>query len=211
MTGSPFFKGGVRSNGDLTEELPFVKNVELVDDMVKVEIVDATVNPTFKTNEWDETTGLNKPWKDAIPKRGDAVPEFRVGTDRPYNGLFAVANASIKVGDKEYKTDYNKAGFISGFNGEYEGYRELEASTFRTAAVSVDKTSVKVKKNKTAAITVTTMFDSDEVTVSSSSAKVAKVTYKDGKLTIKGLKKGKATVTVEANGQKKTIKVTVKK
>jgi hypothetical protein len=54
------------------------------------------------------------------------------------------------------------------------------------------------------------MFSGDKVSVSSSSSKVAKATYKSGKVTIKGVKKGKATVSVKANGKTQKIKVTVK-
>ncbi len=197
-------------NSDRTNELPYVKDVKIIDDMVKVEIVDAPVNPTFRSSEWDDATGSNKAWTDPIPATGDAVVEIRVTKDRAFNGLFAVANASIKIGDKEYKTDYSQSGAIAGFFGEYEGYSELTASSFSTSAVSVDKSSVKVKKGKTATVKVTTMFSGDKVNVSSSSAKVAKVNFKGGKLTIKGVKKGKATVTVKANGKTKKIKVTVK-
>ena len=206
----PFFMGLIKGKDEETNELDYVKDVKVVDDMVKVEIVDAPVNPTFKSSEWDDVTGTTKAWKDPIPATGDAIAEIRVTKDRAYNGSFAVANALIKIGDKVYKTDYSQSGAIAGFFGEYEGYNELEASSFSTAALSVDKASVKVKNGKTATVKVTTMFSGDKVSVSSSSAKVAKAAFKGGKLTIKGIKKGKATVTVKANGKTKKIKVTVK-
>ncbi|MBQ4231751.1 MAG: hypothetical protein II699_00600 [Lachnospiraceae bacterium] len=205
------FWNGIGPNDTEIPNPPCIKDAKVIGDMVKVEIVDATVNPTFKTQEWDETTGLNKEWTDPIPATGDVVPQIRFTTDRPYNGKFVVTNASVKIGDKEYKTDYTKSGPIAGFTGEIDGdYTEFEATTFNTSALTVAKTSVKVKKKKSATVKVTTMFSGDKVSVSSSSSKVAKATYKSGKVTIKGVKKGKATVSVKANGKTQKIKVTVK-
>lgn len=54
------------------------------------------------------------------------------------------------------------------------------------------------------------MFEGAEVTVESSKPKVAQASIKDGKLVIKGKKKGKAAVTISLNGVSKTISVKVK-
>ncbi|MCR4947285.1 MAG: Ig-like domain-containing protein [Lachnospiraceae bacterium] len=206
-----FWKGLNIKNDEETDDIPCVKNAKVVGDMVKVEIVDATLNPTFKTQDWDEATGSNRIWTDPIPATGDAVPLFRVSMDRAFEGKIAVANASIKIGDKNYKTDYSKKGAIAGFYGEIEQeFTELNAEIFNTSIVSVGKKSVKIKPSKSATVKVATMFSDDKVNVSSSSAKVAKVTYKNGKLTIKGIKKGKATISVKVNGVTQKIKVTVK-
>ncbi len=205
----PFFEGLVKGS-DAKAELPYVKEVVAVDDMIKVEIVDAPVNSTMKKDDFDPNTGSFKPWTEAIPTKGDAVAQIKVGTDRPCKLKFAVTNASVKIGDKEYKTDYSKSDDIAGFNDDTGEYSSLKASTFNTTAVTVAKASVSVKKKKSVSVKVTTMFSGDKVTVSSSSAKVAKASYKGGKVTIKGVKKGKATVSVKANGKTKTIKVTVK-
>ena len=206
----PFYKGLKIGTDEEINDVPFVNDVKLIDDMVKVEIVDATVDPTLKTWDWDEQTGSRKVWTDPIPATGDVSPFIQVSFDRAIKTQFAVTNASVKIGDKVYKTDYKKSGSIAGFDGEIEGYSEKEASTFNTKAVSVAKTSVKVKKKKTASVGVTTMFSGDKVSVSSSSAKVAKAAYKGGKVTITGVKKGKATVSVKANGKTVKIDVTVK-
>ena len=206
----PFFKGLPKGGDTDTEDVPYVKDVKKIGDMIKVEIVDATVNSTLKAPDWDETISALRVWTDPIPTAGDVSAYIRVGSDRAINAKFAVNNASVTVGDKVYKTDYNKSGIIAGFDGEKEGYIEQEAATFNTDAVSVAKTSVKVKKKKTTSVKVTTMFSGDKVSVSSSSSKVAKATYKGGKVTIKGIKKGKATISVKANGKTKKIKVTVK-
>ena len=66
-----------------------------------------------------------------------------------------------------------------------------------TTAVKISKSAIKGDKIKSA---------------KSSNSKVAKVSVKNGKLTIKGMKAGKATVTVtSAKGAKATVKVTVQK
>ncbi|MBO4396466.1 MAG: Ig-like domain-containing protein [Eubacterium sp.] len=193
-------------------ELPFVKSVTAVDDMVKVEIVDAPVSSTLYTDEWDEATDFQKPWTDAIPeKNGHINASVRLGGETPFAGKFAVSNVSVKVGDKTLTVDYNSKENIGDAWGDVEqNIGELKATGFNTTALTVAKTSVSVKAKKSASIKVTTMFDGDKVTVSSSSKKIATATYKKGKVTIKGVKKGKATVTVKANGATKKIKVTVK-
>ena len=66
-----------------------------------------------------------------------------------------------------------------------------------TTAVKISKSAIKGDKIRSA---------------KSSNSKVAKVSVKNGKLTIKGMKAGKATVTVtSAKGAKATVKVTVQK
>ncbi len=205
----PFFKG-LGKNDVETDDLPYLKSVTQVGDLIRVEIADAPVNSTLKSAEYGESG--REVWRDPIPSAGsgDACPCFKVGSDRYENGSFAVANASVKIGDKEYKTDYSKKEDIAGCDPEGGEFSSLKASSFNTYALSVTKTSVKIKNKKSATVKVTTMFSGDKVTVSSSSTKVAKATYKSGKVTIKALKKGKATVSVKANGTTKKIKVTVK-
>lgn len=206
----PFYVGFNKADDTEIGDLSYVTDIKKINDMIKLEIVDAPVTPTMLSPEWDDATGKQKVWTDPIPTKGDACPQIKIGTDRPLKTKFAVTNASIKIGDKEYKTDYSTSDGIAGFYGEIEDYSEMKASTFNTIAVTVAKTSVSVKKKKSATVKVTTMFSGDKVTCKSSAAKVAKATYKSGKLTIKGVKKGKATITVKANGATKTIKVTVK-
>lgn len=193
-------------------ELPFVKAVTVVGDMVKVEIVDAPVASSLYTDEWDEATDWQKPWTDAIPEtNGHINAAVRLAGDTPFAGKFAVSNVSVKAGDKVLTADYNAKEDIGDAWGDVEGnIGELKAVGFNTTALTVAKASASVKAKKSASIKVTTMFDGDKVTVSSSSKKVATATYKKGKITIKGVAKGKATVTVKANGATKKIKVTVK-
>ena len=72
---------------------------------------------------------------------------------------------------------------------------------------------LQVKQSTTAVRIKTTAIKGDKIkSAKSSNSKVAKVSVKNGKLTIKGRKAGKATVTVtSAKGAKATVKVTVQK
>lgn len=205
-----FYKGLVRGTDEEIKELSYVKDIQEIDDMIKVKIVDAPVLPIFRGPEWDPEIEDYEKWKGDIPTTGDACPLIRIGTDRSIDTKYVVTNASVKIGGNEYKTDYSGSESIAGYYSNDE-YIELPASTFNTKSLSVANTSVKIKKKKNTTVKVTTMFDGDKVKVSSSKAKVAKATYKSGKVTIKGLKKGKAIITVKANGKTKKIKVTVTK
>ena len=203
----PYYEGLEKGTDKKIPEFEWVNNIQTIDDMVKLEIVDAPLKPELIHAEYGED---GRPaWTEEIPSNGDVSPQFKVGTDYYVNTKFVLTNAAVKFGDKEYRTDYSGPDLIGGYHdGEYH---EVAASTINTTALSVAKTSVKIKKKKKTTVKVTTMFSGDKVTVSSSAAKVAKATYKSGKVTIKGLKKGKATISVKANGKTKKIKVTVKK
>jgi hypothetical protein len=82
------------------------------------------------------------------------------------------------------------------------------------AKITLNKSSVTVKKKKsTTAVKIKTKTVSADQIASAKSSKtsVATVSVKDGKLTIKGKKKGNATVTVTSEyGATATVKVTVK-
>ena len=193
-------------------ELPFVKSVTAVGDMVKLEIVDAPLLSTLYSNDYDDATDFFKPWAATIPEKNVHVnARVRLAGPNAFKGKFAVSNVSVKIGDKVLSVDYNDKENLGDAWGDVEqNIGELKAASFNTSAVTVAKTKASVKAKKSVKVAVTTMFDGDKVTVSSSAKKVAKATYKKGKVTIKGLKKGKATVTVKANGKSKKIKVTVK-
>ena len=193
-------------------ELPFVKSVSTVGDMVKVEFADAPVSAELMSDQWDEATQSNKPWEGDIPQTNGHVNAcIHVGGEKAFSGKIAVSNVSVKIGDKVLDAIYDADDDIGDAWGDIEGdMGPIKPETFNTTALSVAKTSVKVKAKKSSTVKVTTMFNGDKVKVSSSTKKVAKATYKNGKVTIKGVKKGKATITVKANGKTKKIKVTVK-
>ena len=82
-------------------------------------------------------------------------------------------------------------------------------------SIRLNYTSIplQVKQSTTAVGIKTTAIKGDKIkSAKSSNSKVAKVSVKNGKLTIKGMKAGKATVTVTSSkGAKATVKVTVQK
>lgn len=79
--------------------------------------------------------------------------------------------------------------------------------------LNVTSLPIQVKKSTTGVRIKTTAIKGDKIkSAKSSNSKVAKVSVKNGKLTIKGLKAGKATVTVTTTkGAKATVKITVQK
>ena len=94
----------------------------------------------------------------------------------------------------------------------------VKNSKVTTTKLKLSKTSVTLaKKNKKAVVTVTATPDristGENIIVSSSNKKIAKVSVNQntGKVTIKAVSKGKCTVTVKAGKKSKTINVRVKK
>lgn len=79
--------------------------------------------------------------------------------------------------------------------------------------LNVTSLPIQVKKSTAGIRIKTTAIKGDKIkSAKSSKSKVAKVSVKNGKLTIKGLKAGKATVTVTSTkGAKATVKITVQK
>ncbi len=97
--------------------------------------------------------------------------------------------------------------FIGGFDQSYKGSIYVDdTSSFDGKALKVTKTALNVKVGK-------------KVTIKVMATLVAKVTYKSSnkkivtvmdKGVVKGVKKGKATITVKANGKTVKVKVAVK-
>ncbi len=86
--------------------------------------------------------------------------------------------------------------------------------TVKKASAKLSATSVKIKKGKTKKVSLKNAYPTNTKIKSakSSKKKVAKVSVKNGKVVIKGVKKGSAKITVKlSNGVSKTIKVKVKK
>lgn len=79
--------------------------------------------------------------------------------------------------------------------------------------LNVTSLPIQVKKSTAGIRIKTTAIKGDKIkSAKSSNKKVVQVTVKNGKLTIKGLKAGKATVTVTSTkGAKATVKITVQK
>lgn len=83
---------------------------------------------------------------------------------------------------------------------------EIMNSVQEPTVITTNKAKYSVKAGKTVQIKASAS-DGSKLTYKSSNKKIAKVTAK-GK--IKGIKKGKATITIKANGVQKKVKVTVK-
>lgn len=79
--------------------------------------------------------------------------------------------------------------------------------------LNVTSLPIQVKKSTAGIRIKTTAIKGDKIkSAKSSKSKVVKVSVKNGKLTVKGLKAGKATVTVTSTkGAKATVKITVQK
>jgi len=78
--------------------------------------------------------------------------------------------------------------------------------TVKNATLTVKKTALTVKKGKTVKISAT-VTPGSKIAYKTSNKKIATVTSKG---VVKGIKKGKTTITVSSNGIKKTVKITVK-
>jgi hypothetical protein len=134
---------------------------------------------------------------------------FVSGFEADCKGSIFFDNVSIDVdGTTVASEDYEK-----GVPCEDTTYRvnrgdriAAKAVTFTGNTLTVSKTSLTIKKGKKATIKTTTM-PSAKATFKSSNKKIATVTAKG---VVKGIKKGKATITVKANGKTAKVKVTVK-
>jgi hypothetical protein len=135
---------------------------------------------------------------------------FVVGMGAKYTGSIYFDNVSITIDGKAVESaDYenSKVGFCKySINTEEDTSRTPKVVTFTGNALTVSKTALTIKKGKTATIKATTL-PSAKATFTSSNKKVATVSSKG---VVKGVKKGKATITVKANGKTVKVKVTVK-
>ncbi|MEY8391343.1 glycoside hydrolase [Lachnospiraceae bacterium] len=93
-------------------------------------------------------------------------------------------------------------------NAAKEEVKALKSSANKKTVIKPKKSSYTVKKGKKVTIKVTvTNANGKKVTYKSANKKIATVTSKG---VVKGIKKGKTTITVKCNGVSKKIKVTVK-
>jgi hypothetical protein len=91
-------------------------------------------------------------------------------------------------------------------NADFDTSKTPKVVSFTGSALTVAKAALTIKTGKTATIKTTTL-PSAKATFTSSNKKVATVSSKG---VVKGVKKGKATITVKANGKTVKVKVTVK-
>ena len=200
-----------------------VMNAELVDNMVKITVKDLKATSTNITyacaaDDWEE-----KPFEDDFD--GTEKMNFGLQFHEWIGGkkveTVYLASASVKMDGKTIwkasmsTKDIAGSPLVDSGKLDEEGnvifdVVEIPAVQFNTANLTVAKDSVKIKAKKTASVKVATMNPGDKVTVKTSDKKIATVSYKNGKVKIKGKKAGKATITVTANGTIKEIAVTVK-
>ena len=119
-----------------------------------------------------------------------ATPEWAKGV------VGAVANAGYMIGDEANNFNAAKAltraEAVASLDRVF-GVKDLEAQTLTLSA-----TDGVIAKGASKTITATSSVEGAVITAVSSDADVATVTVKDNKVTIKGVEKGKATITVTA-------------
>jgi hypothetical protein len=132
------------------------------------------------------------------------------GFNVKYNGSIYLDDIKLSVdGEVVASADYEdgKVGSCSYTVGSENKDRTPKVVSFDgESSLTVSKTALTIKKGKTATIK-TTAIPNSKVTFASSDKKVATVSSKG---VVKGIKKGKATITVKANGKTVEVKVTVK-
>ena len=138
-----------------------------------------------------------------------------------YKGKTATVKATLAgVSSVKYTSSNNKVATVNSKTGAVKGVKagtvtitatsgKLKATyklTVKNPTFSLTKSSATIKKGKTTTIK-SKATPAGKVTYTSSNKKVATVTSKG---VVKGIKKGKATITVKCNGITKKFVVTVK-
>ena len=138
-----------------------------------------------------------------------------------YKGKTATVKATLAgVSSVKYTSSNNKVATVNSKTGAVKGLKagtvtitatsgKLKATyklTVKNPTFSLTKSSATIKKGKTTIIK-SKAAPAGKVTYTSSNRKVATVTSKG---VVKGIKKGKATITVKCNGITKKFVVTVK-
>ena len=138
-----------------------------------------------------------------------------------YKGKTATVKAKLAgVSSVKYTSSNNKVATVNSKTGAVKGVKagtvtitatsgKLKATyklTVKNPTFSLTKSSATIKKGKTTTIK-SKAAPAGKVTYTSSNKKVATVTSKG---VVKGIKKGKATITVKCNGISKKFVVTVK-
>lgn len=137
------------------------------------------------------------------------VTAFIGGFDQSYKGSIYVDDVALVVDDTVVSTVNYENGSVGNCTYEINSAEKKntpKAVNFTGKALEVSKTVLNVKVGKTAKIKATTT-PATKVTYKTSNKKIVTVTDKG---VVKGVKKGKATITVKANGKTVKVKVTVK-
>ena len=137
------------------------------------------------------------------------VTAFIGGFDQSYKGSIYVDDVALVVDDTVVSTANYENGNVGDCTyriNSAEKKSTPKVVSFDGKALKVTKTALNVKAGKKVTIKATAT-PAAKVTYKSSNKKVATVTNKG---VVKGVKKGKATITVKANGKTVKVKVTVK-
>lgn len=205
-----------------SEERPSYASAEKDGDFVKISIKDAPID--YSRTCWSSihngTTGEDQNGEINVSEIPGGVYGFDLQTrvngwgGFEAEGEYMITDVVFKCDGQEiYKPDYSEDRELGNWykrevTGE-ENFGELKPA-FLNTSFTVAKEKVKAAPKKSVKIAANPHFEGEEVTVAIDKKKVAKVSYKNGNVVIKGAKKGKATVTVTCGGIEKTIKVTVK-
>ncbi|MGN0312016.1 MAG: Ig-like domain-containing protein [Lachnospiraceae bacterium] len=132
-----------------------------------------------------------------------------IGTGKKYKGSIFFDDLSLVADEGTIVSNDFENGDIGDcfyYQNTSKEVNTPKVVSFSGKALEVSQTSLTVKKGKKVTIKATATPNS-KITYTSSNKKVATVTSKG---VVKGIKKGKATITVKANGKTIKVKVTVK-
>ena len=197
---------------------PSYASVKKAGDFYKISARDVPIDTSQSVSVWDETTSSDSTSTlSAVPSSGIVgvlVSLHSWNLSKKVSGKYFVTNASVKsAGTQVFKADTSSKENIGTVNNNNltEG-KDVKFSTLASATsmLTVAKTKATVAAGKSVKIKTTPAFSGDKVTVKTSKKAVATAKYKNGKLTVKGVKQGKATITLTCNGVSKKVKITVK-
>ena len=150
-------------------------------------------------------------WKEVALPEGQAdisIGAFIVGNGLDYKGAIFFDDVELVIdGTSVAKADF-ESGKAIGVSYTINAGKSNKATVvnFSEKALDVKVKNLNIKVGKTSKIKVFAM-PSDNITFESSNKKIATVSTKG---VVKGLKKGKVTITVKANGKTAKVKVVVK-
>ena len=134
---------------------------------------------------------------------------FVVGENAAYKGSIYFDDAALVVDGNVLLSNDFESGKVNACTytmNQSEKKHTPKVVGFTGKALDVAKKTLTIKAGKKATIKAATMPNS-KVTYKTSNKKVATVTNKG---VVKGVKKGKAVITVKANGKTVKVKITVK-
>lgn len=195
---------------EASEYKDFVKLSE-TGDFYKVTVKDAPVNSMMNVDgDGENQTAID------TSQGGFVSMETKItGLFNTLSSVVYMDDLSLKAGGTAvFETDFSAASMHGRHYGYMPGQEKDENFVERplleelnTSLLKLNKSSAAVKAGKTVKIKASAVLNG-KITYKSSNIKVAAVTAKG---VVKGVKAGKAVITVSANGVSRKFKVTVKK